>query len=328
MTFNYVTEAVDEQRIAEYNDDLALYLKQIGQIFDIPRIINEPQEKQQIINYYVTTKFITYRLLNSWEGFLHFGISYDGKHKKGDFKKQARIVERYIHDIDARKVLELAYGLGANSAFLASRNPGVIFDGVDLALKPLKRYTKMPNVRFQRGDYHDLSPLEDNAYDIAFVIEALCHSTDKLQVLCEVKKKLKRDGLFIVIDGYQRDCATPLGRSEEILVKLIEKGVSVDKFECVKDVESYMREEYSIAEANDFTQYILPSVIRSESMARRYFAYPIIARAINKILPFDVVKTFISGLLLATSIRRQIAGYYIHVLENDKQFHFHHILSN
>ncbi len=316
MASSHQTNIVIEQR-AEYNDNLELYLNQIGKIFDIPRIINEPQRESQIINYYLRSKR-TYQLLHSWEGFMHCGISYDGKDKKEDLKEHARIVERYIHDIDAENVLELAYGLGANMGFLARRNPHVMFDGIDLSLKPLKRYTKMPNVHFQLGDYHDLSALEDNAYDIVFVIEALCYSTHKLQVLREVKKKLKREGIFIIIDGYQRDRAAQLSPSEKVMKKLVEKGFSVDRFECIKDVEGYMREEYSIVEVNDFTQHILPTAISHERKGSYYFAHPMFARAVNKFLPFDAVKTLIELHLAPISIRRQIACYYVHVLKNDK----------
>jgi len=300
---------------AEYDDDLELRLNQIGKIFDIPRILNEPRGKPKIISYYENINFF-YRA-HSWEGFFHYGMSYDGKNKREDFKEQARIVERYIRDTDAKNVLELASGLGPNMAFLARRNPHVTFEGIDLSLKPLKRYAKIPNAHFQLGDYHDLSALEDDAYDIAFVVEALCYSTNKLQVLREVKKKLRRDGLFIVIDGYRKDRAAPLSPSESLMWKLIEMGWSLDMFECVKDVESYMREEYSIALAKDATQNVLPSAIRSARKIRDYYAHPAFARAVNKLLS-DRVRSSISPYLAPTSFRRQIGCYYIHVLKNDK----------
>ena len=316
MVLNQSTETVIEQQIAEYDDDLELYLSQIGKIFDIPHIINEPQGKQQIIDYYVSGKFGL--KLYSAEGFYHYGISYDGRYKKEDFKEQARIVERYIHESGAKNVLELACGMGGNMAVLAPRNSHVMFDGVDLALKPLKRAAKIPNTHYQQGDYHDLSALEDDTYDITFVVEALCYSTNKLQVLREVKKKLKRDGLFIIIDAYRRDRATPLSQSEDIMIRLIEKGVALEMFEYVGDVESYMREEYSIVAAEDFTENILPSTINLERKSRAYFAHPMFAKIVNKILPYDVVKNFIVIYLVPTSIRRQIGCYYVHVLKNDK----------
>ena len=201
--------------------------------------------------------------------------------------------------------------------FLAKRNPEVTFDGIDLSLKPLKRFTKIPNLRFQFGDYHDLSAFKDDSYDLAFVIEALCHSANKLQVLREVKKKLKRNGLFIVIDAYRTDCASPLSHSEDIMAQLIEKGFAVDKFECVKDIEGYMREEYSIATTQDVTQYILPCMAKGKWVCH-YFSHPAIAKAVNKLLPFDIVKNTIVALLIEISIKRQIACYFIHVLKNDK----------
>ena len=318
MASSRPTDVVIDHPLEGYNDDLKLRLNQIGKIFDIPRIINEPRGKQQIINYYSNGKFFDRLGQSAGKYFFHHGISYTGKDKKEDFKEQARIIERYIHDIDAKNVLELAYGLGANIAFLARRNPCVMFDGVDLSLTPLKRFTKIPNAHFQLGDYHELSALEDDAYDIVFIIEALCYSTNKLQVLCEVKKKLKRDGLFIIIDVYQRDRVAPLSPSEETMLKLIEMSWSLDKFEYVKDVESYMQEDYSIAIAKDFTRYILPSANTVARYNRYYFAHPMYARAINKLLSSDVAKSFVESYLVPISLRRQIACYYIHVLKNDK----------
>ena len=317
MATSYSTDTVTADQIVEYDDDLDLRLKQIGRIIDIPSIIDGSQENPQIINYFKETKFL-YRFWHSWEGYLHFGISYDGKHKRENFKEQARIVERYIREIDAKNVLELAYGMGTNTAFLARRNPDVTFDGIDLALKPLKRYAKIPNAHFQQGDFHDLSAFEDDTYDVAFVIEALCYSTNKLHVFREVKKKLKRDGLFIIIDAYRRDRATPLSQSEDVMIRLIEKGVALEMFEYVGDVESYMREEYSIVAAEDFTENILPSTINLERKSHAYFAHPMFARIVNKILPYDVVKNYIVIYLTPTSIRRQIGCYYVHVLKNDK----------
>jgi len=163
-----------------------------------------------------------------------------------------------------------------------------------------------------------LSVLEDDTYDIVFVIDALCYSKNKQKVLREVKKKLKKDGLFIVIDGYQKDCAIPLSKSEETIKKLIEVSWSLDKFECVKDVEGHMREEYSIVEASDLSQYVLPSMIAIAHKVRYYFAHPTFARVVNKFLPSDVAKSLIAAYLLPICVSKQFACYYVHVLKNNK----------
>ena len=101
------------------------------------------------------------------------------------------------------------------------------------------------------------------------------------------------------------------------MVKLVEKGFSVDRFECIKDVEGYMREEFSIAEAKDVSQFVLPYTARGE-WARHYFSHPTLAKAINRCLPFDMVKNTLVGSLLPISIRREIACYHIHILKNNK----------
>ena len=189
------------REVIEYDDNLELYLKQIGEIFNISDIIEEPQEEPQIVNYYLSNK-LTYRLLHNWAGFFHSGICYDGVYKKDDdLKEHARIVERYIHETDAKSVLELGYGLGSNCAFLARRNPSVKFEAIDMSNKPLRSFSKIPNLRFHCGDYHDLSRFEDATYDIAFIIEAFCYPKNKLRVLREVKKKLKPNGLLIIFDA-------------------------------------------------------------------------------------------------------------------------------
>jgi hypothetical protein len=79
-----------------YGDKLELYLKQIGEIFNISDIIEEPQEEPQIINYFLSNRLL-YRFYHNWGGFYHSGISYDGTYKKYDLKEPASIVERYIH---------------------------------------------------------------------------------------------------------------------------------------------------------------------------------------------------------------------------------------
>jgi arsenite methyltransferase len=305
-----------EPQIIERTDNLEQYLKQIGKIFSISHIVNEPQEKQQIIDYYLMNKQ-TYRLFYNWEGFFHSGISYDGKRKKGDVKEQARICERYIHDVNATNVLELAYGLGANSGFLARRNPQVTFDALDISNKPLKRFTTIPNLHFFFGDFHDLSRFQDNFYDMVFVIEAMCYSTNKMRALREVKKKLKSGGIFVIFDVYRNDRASPLSDSENTMWELITKGLAADKFECVREVEEYMREDFSITTAKDLSQRILPSFDRQESLVRPYFKYPAFAKAINRFLPLGVVKNAVVVLLIPTSVRRQITCYYLHVLKND-----------
>jgi ubiquinone/menaquinone biosynthesis C-methylase UbiE len=309
----FTTDSTKHDHIVEKDDNLELYLEQIGAIFNVSKTVNERQDIQHIVNYYKTIR-LPLLLVYDRDGFYHYGISYYGKYKTDDLKESPRLVEKYIHDIDAKNVLELAYGRGTNTAFLARRNPNIAFEAVDISNKPLRSYKALPNAHFQLCDFHDLRGLPDNSYDLAFVIEGLSSSINKLQALREVKKKLKRDGLFIVIDGYQRDRTNLLTPSEKIMWGLIEKSLSVDKIERASDVENYMRSEYIIVASKDLSPNVIPSMMRFVSAARFYFSHPAFARTVNTFLPFDIAKNAIFVLLLPIAMQRQIACYCMHVL--------------
>ena len=301
--------------VVEDADNLESCLSQVGKVFDIPSMLSGLQARPQIIHYYFINRLTL--LFYNWDGFFHYGISRNGKYGKGDHKAHAKILEAYVRQTSAKKVMELGSGLGPNIAFLASRNPRVAFDGVDLSNTPLHRHAKLPNARFCCGDYHDLSQFEDNSYDIVFVIEALCYSTDKSRVLREVRKKLRDDGLFIVIDGYQRDRAKPLSSSEEAMWGLIAKSLACETIERVDVVEDYMQKEFSVVVAQDLTERVWPSLFRFAPLARFYFSHPAFARAVNTFVQHDVVKNTVHILLLPISVQRQIGCYFIHVLQKD-----------
>ena len=303
--------------VVEDADNLESCLCQVGKVFDIPSMLSGPQARPQIIHYYFINRLTL--LFYNWDGFFHYGISRNGKYEADDHKAHVRILEGYVRQTNAKKVMELGSGLGPNIAFLATRNPRVAFDGVDLSNKPLHRHAKLPNARFCCGDYHDLSQFEDNSYDIVFVIEALCYSTDKSRVLREVRKKLRDGGLFIVIDGYQRDRAKPLSSSEEAMWGLIAKSLACETIERVDVVEDYMQKEFSVVVAQDLTERVWPSLFRFEPLARFYFSHPAFAQAANTFVPHDVVKNTIHILLLPISVERRIGCYYIHVLQKDQQ---------
>jgi hypothetical protein len=90
--------AVGQDDTVKHSNNLELYLKQVCDIFEISQIIDEPQEKPQVVDYYLMNK-LTCKFGFNWDGFLHCGISYDGSYKKDDFKEDARIVGRYIHEM-------------------------------------------------------------------------------------------------------------------------------------------------------------------------------------------------------------------------------------
>src|SRR3989344_9592833 len=206
-------------------------LNKIKSVFNIKDILKNDINRASIKNYYNTNK-IPYSIFHTKTGFIHMGISKDGKYKEENLLEAARTVESYLKK-SSKRVLELATGRGANSVYLAKKHPNINFYGIDISKGQLdyafKKASKLNNLHPEFGDYHDLKKFDDASFDIVFVIEALCHSTKKEEVLNQVYRVLRKGGIFIIFDGYQNK--NNLSENEKIALKLTEIGMAVKKFE-------------------------------------------------------------------------------------------------
>ena len=99
------------------------------------------------------------------------------------------------------RVLDVASGDGALAELLAPRARSVTC--VDLSDNVVtsgrRRLSHLGNVRFMRGDMHDL-PVEDGSVDHLLLLAALCYASDPCQVLREARRVLTPDGDLIAVD--------------------------------------------------------------------------------------------------------------------------------
>lgn len=297
------------------NDNLKKYLKIIESNFNINRLINEEQQNKQIRDYYLTNH-LAYLVFHNRKGFMHMGISRDDKYSDDDLLGQLKIIQKYIEEIKARQVLELGAGNGSNSRHLAKNNPDINFIGIDLSKKPSDK--NISNYRQELGDFHNLNKYNNESFDLTFIIEVLCHSTRKDIVLNEVYKKLKRKGLFIIFDGYAN---RPLNQfaGEEILAKrLTEKTMAVESFDFIGDFEKVIRKSnFSIIAKKDLSQEIMPSLKRFERLALIFYKLPLVTNLVKFLLPKDLVKNSVAGLLMPTLIKKKMVCYCMHVLKKN-----------
>jgi SAM-dependent methyltransferase len=287
-------------------------LKTISRVFDVDSLLKSKLAQGDIARYYQETR-LAYRLIQSWDGFVHYAISYGTRHKSGDLEEQARIVNQYIKKTKANRVLELAYGMGANSAYLAKINPLISLDAIDHANQPLRKYKKIPNLKFKQGDYHYFAA--DKKYDLIFVVEALCHSADKGKVIEQVYRNLAPGGLFIIFDGYSRRNDSELSTGELEMKRLCEVGMALPKLETPQDLEKYCRYRFRLIKKTDFSENILPNAKYFNRLARIYFYFPALARIMNRFLSFEVARNALPALLTYDSVRLGVGCYYMHVFE-------------
>lgn len=292
-----------------------MYLKIIESNFNINRLINEEQQNKQIRNYYLTNH-LAYLVFHNRKGFMHMGLSRDNKYSSNDLLGQLKIIQRYIEEIEAQQVLELGAGNGSNSFYLAKNNQHVDFIGIDLSKNPSNK--NIVNYRQELGDFHNLNKYDNENFDLVFVIEALCHSTSKDTVLNEVYKKLRKKGLFIIFEGYANKPINQFTSDEILAKKLTEKTMAVDSFDFIDDFEKVIKKSnFSIIAKKDLSQEIMPSLKRFERIALIFYKLPLVANLIKFLLPQDLVKNSVAGLLMPTLIQEKIACYYMHVLKKN-----------
>ncbi len=291
-------------------------LNKISKVFDINKVLSAEVSVQK---YYQINK-LAYSVFHSKEGYIHVGISRDGKYKKEDLVEPVKFIHSYLKNRQKLNVLELATGRGSNSAYLAIQNPDSDFIGIDISKSQMgfakNAALKIKNYTAEYGDYHNLSKFKDNTFDIVFEVDAVCHSNDKKRVLTEANRVLKQGGLFILIDGYLRNNLNSYTEDEKTTLKLVEIGMSLKDLDTYDFfIESARAAGFNLDYEEDISNFILPTLEKHEKLATLYFKYPFIARMINKLLPKEFLYNAISGYLWADTIKNGTACYYITVLK-------------
>src|SRR5579884_980771 len=293
------------------NTKLKKRLDNVSRAFPSDKILNRNSSKPSEIAKYYRKNRLAYRLFNSHEGFVHMAISSGDDFSTDDFYRQAVIVDQAIKSIDARKVLELAPGKAATIRYLAKQNPRVEFYGLDLEHGQLNLKQKIKNVHLSYGDFHNLSDYRDGTLDVVYVIEALCHASDKRKVISEASRVLRKGGLLIVIDGYFKAELAKLSDEEKIASELVVKSMMVtDKGQSYKYFTKLLAANgFRVKESRDYTNNILPSLYRLERKAKKLIENPRLAKLITALTGDIVTANAVAGYLMPTCVEGRLFEY-------------------
>lgn len=299
------------------NTKLQIKINKIGQLFNIDEIVASKCDTNTIATYY-RKNILPYYLFHNRNGFVHMGLSKNNNYQRSDVLEQVRIIESYITRIKAKNVLELATGKGANLECLAHNFSDVSFTGIDLPGGQISEtedvVANLPNVEIVEGDYHDLSYINKETFDVVFVIEALCHSTDKRKVAGQVHRILKPDGLFIVFDGYRSDDSKYIDETSKLAMELTQKSMAVERFEKYSEVVAQIQQAgFDVEKEEDFTKNIFPTLYRFEKLANCLFFNVWIGKIITKVVSEEFAKNAIAGYLMPDLVSLGLAKYYLSV---------------
>jgi len=124
---------------------------------------------------------------------------------------QASSVSEYLH-FDSNweagsKILEVGCGVGAQTIFIAHKNPKVQFLSIDISEKSIElaksriKSENIHNVDFRIQDVKTIDPKKDGKFDHIFVCFLLEHLIDPVEVLSILRTVLKPNGTITVIEG-------------------------------------------------------------------------------------------------------------------------------
>ncbi|MEM6906668.1 MAG: class I SAM-dependent methyltransferase [Pseudomonadota bacterium] len=294
--------------------ELERRLDELGQVIDLDRLGRMPSDRRAIRAYYWASQ-LAYSFLYDARS-LHVGLSQpDGVARPEDQQAQAARVASLTPP--GGPVLELACGRAMNAGHLARIRPDCPIEGVDLSPVQL-RYAAwnlrgLGNVRTMRGDYHDLSAFPEASFETAFVVDALCYSTDKARVLGEIARVLRPGGRFVVFDGYRE--AAHLGPVETRAMHLFARGMALAEFEAYTSFrDACLASPLEIETEEDLSAEVMPSLRRFEALSRRFLRRPRAARLMARTLPMALIGNCVSGHLFPVLVGEGIASYRLTIL--------------
>ena len=258
--------------------------------------------------YYKTNK-IMYRIFHSKNGFMHMKVANNEGIK--DILYQPQTVLNKINS-NTERILELGCGQCSNLKFLAPKNKDISFTGIDLTPGTCKQ----KNVEVLKMDYHDLSKFENNSFDIVYAIETLCYSTNKQKIFNEVYRILKKDGLFIIFDGYTATDKKNISKEDLAIMATVEKGMALEKFEEYKFIKKYATKSgFTVEEEPDLSRNILPNMNRFNKMAKIVLESRRLSKLIFKMFSKEFTGNILAGYFMSETIEKKLFNYYLNIFK-------------
>lgn len=238
--------------------------------------------QEKIINYYNTCE-VNYRRWWDLDRSLAMHAGYWDETTKTLHEaliRENEVLARIAGIKPTDHVLDAGCGVGGSSIYLAEKYQCNV-TGITLcpkqvrtaAQKAAQRLPKNPP-KFLVMDYTKTT-FPNEAFDVVWAIESVCHAEDKRDFIKEAWRLLKRGGRLILADGFNvRNEYTDEERS--LLGKAV-NGWAVDSMESMPNFEKYLKEQgFDPVRMTDATRNVLPS-------SKRLYMYSFPAIALSKI---------------------------------------------
>lgn len=105
-------------------------------------------------------------------------------------------------EIEGKEVLEVGCGRGGGASYITRYMHPKSYTGVDLSTSGINfcnSFYRIPELNFIRGDAEDL-PIEDDSMDVVVNVESSRCYGNIMEFFSEVKRVLRSDGTFVLVD--------------------------------------------------------------------------------------------------------------------------------
>lgn len=146
----------------------------------------------------------------------HNGIRYgyhDDDHEEINeaIPNMNRIMADRAEISEGDRVLDIGCGIGGSAVWLAETFDVEVV-GINISELHLERARTFAEergvddvVEFRYDDFHDMETIDDDAFDVAWAIEAFCYAEDESAVLEQAARALKPGGRLVVSDVFSTD---------------------------------------------------------------------------------------------------------------------------
>lgn len=296
--------ALDDETL---DDDL----RRLESIVDLDAFAASRHDVDDVKRYYAATTFRDYRLLARFVGSdaMHTRLEKKGGNppstpprlrghggfEGGNPLPQVHRVLTHVPfpprlDEEPGRVLEIGFGKGVNTAFLASASPSTRFFGLDVAPEHVEHAKKITeNASFFLGDASNPPPevRANGPYDLVFGIESMCYlDTEKKMddFFAFAETHVKPGGRIVIVDGFRpddfddRDAYSSNARRA---MELAESGMRLRRMPSKRDWKTVSsRRGFVVVDEVDLTEEALPFWTRGWRVGRALlvFARGLVAR--------------------------------------------------
>jgi len=245
-------------------------LLQLGKLCNIPDIISNPVNTDDMIHYYNTTTERDYRILQFFRGpGMHSTLCLPAPVlRSAATSVQPTMILAKIHKSQCQSVLEIGCAHGYCTLFLANLCPNVVFKGIDIVPRHIEianQYRQdqcYVNTTFEICDAISIDVFEDETFDLIFAVEALCHldtSAKRHDFLTCASKRLNKDGKIVIIDGFRSPTFAQSSTEQQRAMQIAEKGFRINEM-VSKSAWKHLANDlnFEVLEDVDLTQEVLP----------------------------------------------------------------------